>query len=204
MYKKPNGGSIMKNKLFLSLSLLTAAFTIASPETNDVTDEMLKDEANKVAHEAFIANYNANVAETNAINAKNAADAADAAAINAKAIADYLAKPESTKFENFKAMLDEKRALTIIHMLNAYKALGTAGSCVTTNVKAHPYIYSGVGLAAVAGVSYLAFSKVRKAQAAKKSHLAKIQADKKAAQLAAAQAAVVAPVKKAKRHFRRK
>ena len=204
----------MKNKLFLSLSLLTMAFSVQATYLSNNTGIMLNQTLKAMIPtipgmfiaESFpyrFASTNASklvqsaksfATPTNAIRAgkagffaaligslynQNQKDQAQAE-LNKRAEKLAKAKMIGAQFAEEKANIEAGVALQSTRMqriknaLNnaglyvantrAANALVQAGSVVKSNVKAHPYISTGAGLAAVAGLSYAAYNKFGKAK----------------------------------------
>ena len=179
-YKKPNGGSIMKNKLFLSLSLLTAVFSAqaSSVATYHPTQESWN------AYKAL--RVSAAAAKT-ALNFKRAliVGAATPVVVTAGILANQVYTDsnivEAAELAEQKANIQAGEQLAKFAVVNEYNkqveanhaiyrkeltkfgrtqlALGRFATSAKSTVKANPKVSGAVAAAAVAGLGYLAYKK---------------------------------------------
>lgn len=166
----------MKNKLFLSLSLLTMAFSQVNANVKIAFDlakayaSLYKVEAAKTGAFAGMVGYLYNQSQK---------DQAQATELNRRAEKLAKAKMIGAQMAEEKANIEAGVALQTTRMQRVQKALNNAGSYVAntraanalvkagsvvkSNVQAHPRIATGAGLVTLAGLSYAAYNKFGKA-----------------------------------------
>ncbi len=182
----------MKNKLFLSLSILTSAFALQASTDAEVSDE-LRNRIAKVAGRIS--------AELNSVVSRDD--------VNSKAIASYQSLPAETRFERIRGIADEKYALTKIALANG---LTTASNKTVAGynaskafVVANPKKSAGIAAgsaALVAATVYLykkGYLKSPFAKAAKKTEAQSVETKKATP---ATTPVVKAPAKKAKKQVK--
>jgi hypothetical protein len=151
---------LMKNKLFLSLSLLIMAFSQVN------AGALINFLPSFEAHSAYKVLRNVRLENARFINSLKVPVVALPAAVVAGGIyaLDRLqtqATETPSKFGRVKAALSN--AGSYVANTRVANTLVAAGSSVKANVQAHPRIATGAGLVTVAGLSYLAYNKFGKA-----------------------------------------
>ena len=187
----------MKNKLFLALSVLTMAFSQVNASLSLMTPaSRIIDTVvgySRFAFKSAVANK-FGVAYTVA-----AATPVVAAGILGNT---YFSKPVQPTVQpsRFDRMKNAVSNAGLVAKNQAVKA----GSFVKSNVQAHPRIATGAGLATVAGLTYLAYSKGLFGKAAKKATVTKAPEVKNKKATSQVVATTGKKAKKAKRCLKRR